>query len=514
MPTPARLVVFEENELVDLQRLNYSTHGGMRRGEMQVPAGGFSRYAQSMCNKAKAERVRRVSEQREREFLCSPHIPKGTRLHLATGEVVAPALVSGSGALQPLIKENGATPTRVFVASKKSDDKLKNHEIKDRASVTSKIALPKKRTPPSGTANTRSPLSGSHSSNAFDDAHDAFTKDEHTERARLHAQTGRPAPKVAPAPETEARHQAALALTSRSAPSFTDLLLSFFGAGNESLPRVSSSDKAAMASLGSCRSIVSTEDQRANYKASAEKLLPEGYNGSYNALVQKMNSHRAEETRQDIAIWEDERHLEDQKYMDKALTSRAAVLSGRSNAEMAMEEVLRAKQMEAEEVMKESKRLHTIARMSLDADQKAKNERAAQSFDRRYLTIDEMVATLQKFSPEVASLTPRSYYTMEPESRSPSSAYLRPFKNLSVQVAKENAALYARIHNIAARTDVDISDEAAGAARHTMAAASDADKKETAKKLANQNKVFHQRIADTKAKVDVGYDETPLNKND
>jgi hypothetical protein len=179
-----------------------------------------------------------------------------------------------------------------------------------------------------------------------------------------------------------------------------------------------------------------------------------------------------------------------------------------------MEEVLRAKQMEAEEVMKESKRLHTIARMSLDADQKAKNERAAQSFDRRYLTIDEMVATLQKFSPEVASLTPRSYYTMEPESRSPSSAYLRPFKNLSVQVAKENAALYARIHNIAARTDVDISDEAAGAARHTMAAASDADKKETAKKLANQNKVFHQRIADTKAKVDVGYDETPLNKND
>ena len=158
--------------------------------------------------------------------------------------------------------------------------------------------------------------------------------------------------------------------------------------------------------------------------------------------------------------------------------------------------------------MKESKRLHTIARKSLDADQKAKNERAAQSFDRRYLTIDEMVATLQMFSPEVASLTPRSYYTMEPESRSPSGAYLRPFKNLSNQVAKENAALYARIHNIAARTDVDISDEAAGAARHIMAAESDAEKKETAKKLAAQNKVFHRRIANTKAKVDAGYDET------
>ena len=214
--------VIEENELVDLQRLNYSNPGGMRRGEMQVPAGGFSRYAQSMCNKAKAERVRR--EQRERELLGSPHCPKGTMVRLTTGELATLSswrgsdLVSGSGALQPLIKENGATPTRVFVASKKSDGKLKNHETKDRALVTSKVALPKKRTPPSGTANTRSPLSGSHSSDMFDDAHDAFKKDEHTERARLHAQTGRPAPKVAPTPETEERHQAALALTSRSAP--------------------------------------------------------------------------------------------------------------------------------------------------------------------------------------------------------------------------------------------------------------------------------------------------------
>jgi hypothetical protein len=500
--------VIEENELVDLQRLNYSTPGGMRRGEMQVPAGGFSRYAQSMCNKAKAERVRR--EQRERELLGSPHCPKGTMVRVATGELVplgswrGSDLVSGLGSLQPLIKETGATPTRVF-ASKKSDGKLKNHETKDRALVTSNVALPKKQTPPSGTANKRSPLSGSHSSDAFDDAHDAFTKDEHTERARLHAQTGRPAPKVAPTPETEERHQAALALTSRSAPSFAQLLISFFGAGDESLPRVSSSDKAAM---------VATEVQKANYKASAEKLLPEGYNGSYNAVVQQMNSHRAEETRQDIAVWQDELQNEEQKYMDKAMTSRATIHHGRVNTEMAKEEVLRAKQMEAEEVMEESKRLHTIARKSIDTDQKAKNERAAQSFDRRYLTIDEVVATLQKFSPEEASLTPRSFYTMEPESRSPSDAYLRPFKNLSDQVAKENAALYARIHNIAARTDVDISDEAAGEARDTMAEESDANKKEKAKKLAAQNKAFHRRIADTKAKVDADYDETPLDKND
>jgi hypothetical protein len=500
--------VIEENELVDLQRLNYSTPGGMRRGEMQVPAGGFSRYAQSMCNKAKAERVRR--EQRERELLGSPHCPKGTMVRVATGELVplgswrGSDLVSGLGSLQPLIKENGATPTRVF-ASKKSDGKLKNHETKDRALVTSNVALPKKQTPPSGTANKRSPLSGSHSSDAFDDAHDAFTKDEHFERARLHAQTGRPAPKVAPTPETEERHQAALALTSRSAPSFAQLLISFFGAGDESLPRVSSSDKAAM---------VATEVQKANYKASAEKLLPEGYNGSYNAVVQQTNAQRAEETRQDEAHWKEELQTEEQKYMDKAIAARTAVQSGKSNAEMAKEEIVRAKQMEAEEIVKESKRLMYLAHADQVAVLKANKTRTAVSFDNRYLTIDEMVATLQKFSPEEASLTPRSQYSLDPQSRNPTAAYLIPFKGQSDKVTKENAALFTRIHNIGAKTDDDVDDEAAGAARATMAAESEKRKKDQAKKLAAQNVAIKKKIAATKAKVDADYDETPLNKND
>jgi hypothetical protein len=506
MPTPARLVVFEENELVDLQRLNYSNPGGMRRGEMQVPAGGFSRYAQSMCNKAKAERVRR--EQRERELLGSPHCPKGTMVRLTTGELATLSswrgsdLVSGSGALQPLIKENGATPTRVFVASKKSDGKLKNHETKDRALVTSKVALPKKRTPPSGTANTRSPLSGSHSSDMFDDAHDAFTKDEHTERARLHAQTGRPAPKVAPTPETEERHQAALALTSRAPPTFVDALLSFFGAGTEAAPPSPKTSK------------FSPEEMRIKYKASAEKLYPPGYNGSYNAVVQQTNAQRAEETRQDQAHWKEELQTEEQKYMDKAIAARTAVQSGKSNAEMAKEEILRAKQMEAEEIVKESKRLMYLAHADQAAVLKANKTRTAVSFDNRYLTIDEMVATLQKFSPEEASLTPRSQYSLDPQSRNPTAAYLMPFKGQSEKVTKENAALFTRIHNIGARTDDDVDDEAAGAARATMAAESEKRKKDQAKKLAAQNAAIKKKIAATKAKVDADYDETPLNKND
>jgi len=508
--------VIEENELVDLQRLNYSTPGGMRRGEMQVPAGGFSRYAQSMCNKAKAARVRR--EQQERQILRSPHYPKGYLVTLATGKVSTIGkwkgsdLVAGSqqseggkiSALQPLLIENGAKPARVYEwkSASKSEGKLKNHETKDKALVTRAEALPKKTTPFSGLANSRSPLSGSHSSDTFDDAHDAFTKDEHTDRARLHAQTGYPAPKAAQTADTEERHQAALALTSRAPPTFVDALLSFFGAGTEAAPPSPKTSK------------FSPEEMRIKYKASAEKLYPPGYNGSYNAVVQQTNAQRAEETRQDEAHWKEELQTEEQKYMDKAIAARTAVQSGKSNAEMAKEEIVRAKQMEAEEIVKESKRLMYLAHADQVAVLKANKTRTAVSFDNRYLTIDEMVATLQKFSPEEASLTPRSQYSLDPQSRNPTAAYLIPFKGQSDKVTKENAALFTRIHNIGAKTDDDVDDEAAGAARATMAAESEKRKKDQAKKLAAQNVAIKKKIAATKAKVDADYDETPLNKND
>ena len=61
----------EEDEVLNLQTLNYCTPGGMRRGEMQVPAGGFSKYTIAMTNKAKGDRVRRegrVGRCQERKF--------------------------------------------------------------------------------------------------------------------------------------------------------------------------------------------------------------------------------------------------------------------------------------------------------------------------------------------------------------------------------------------------------------------------------------------------------------
>ena len=498
----------EDEELLDLQRLNYSTPGGWRRGEMQVPAGGFSRYAQAMTNKAKAERVRR--EAKERLLLGSPHAPKDTRVFSESGDVTTirswagSDLVSGSGALQPLVKENGAQPTRVFVAQKRTDARLKNHETKDHAKITSRVALPKKLTAPSGTVNPRSPLSGSHTSDEFASAHDAFTKDEHIERARLNALNGQPHPHEAPTPEAEERVQAAITCTSRSSPygvlesnPVVEALFSLFG--------IPTSPKTPMAS---------PEEMSARRKASSEKLYPEGYNGVYTAVVQETNAQHAEETRETVAVWKEELENNETQYMDKAKESRTAVYSGREKAELAKEEMLRARQMEADEIKRETLRLERMARDNMDADQKTRNQRAAQSFDERYLTIEEMVSTLQSFSPEEASLTPRSAYTMEPSSRSPREAYLKPFEGLNDQVAKDNAALFARIRSISARTDDDVSDDAAGAARASLAAQSKARKKEQAKKLAAHSKAIKERIASVQSVVDADYDETPLDRND
>ena len=208
--------VLEDNELLNLQTLNYCTPGGMRRGEMQVPAGGFSRYTIAMTNKAKGDRVRR--EMAERMLLGSPHSPNNERVFEVgedgklTGEVttirswLGSDLISGRGKLQPLI--NGSKATRVFVGRKSEDSKLKNHETKDEAQVTTKMcALKKKEDPLSGEANARSPFSGSHTSDEFGDAHCAFTKDEHIDRARNNAQTGHPMPQEADTPEAEARQQ-------------------------------------------------------------------------------------------------------------------------------------------------------------------------------------------------------------------------------------------------------------------------------------------------------------------
>ena len=252
----------------------------------------------------------------------------------------------------------------------------------------------------------------------------------------------------------------------------------------------------------------------ARHKASAEKLYPAGYNGAYTAVVQETNAEQAQETRDDIKAWKEEIQIEEHVYLDKATAAHTAVVSGKANGELAKEEMVRARQLEADEMKRESARLHALARDILDKDQKKKAERAAQSFDERYMSIEEMVATLQNFSPDEASLTPRGAYTMDPASRSPREAYLKPFEGLGEQVVKENAALFAKIRGIKQRTDEDISDETAGAARATMAAQSKARKKAEAKKMAAHVKAAKKGIANAQAQVDADFDMTPLNAND
>ena len=73
-------------------------------------------------------------------------------------------------------------------------------------------------------------------------------------------------------------------------------------------------------------------------------------------------------------------------------------------------------------------------------------------------------------------------------------------------MAKDNAALFGRIRGIAARTDVDLSDETAGAARATMAAQSKARKEAKAKQLAAHAKALEKTIANAQAVVDADYD--------
>ena len=165
-------------------------------------------------------------------------------------------------------------------------------------------------------------------------------------------------------------------------PTVVEHLLSFFGVVPEPPPKLE---------------VPPAEEMIAKSKASAEALYPESYNGSYTAVVQEENAIQAEDTRLAVADWKEEIQANDQHYLEHARSNRRAVIVGKSNAELAKEEVARARQIEAEMIKKESERLHAMAKSSRDNDQRIKNERAAQSFDNRYLTIEEMVATLQEF---------------------------------------------------------------------------------------------------------------------
>ena len=69
---------------------------------------------------------------------------------------------------------------------------------------------------------------------------------------------------------------------------------------------------------------------------------------------------------------------------------------------------------------------------------------------------------------------------------------------------RENAEMKKRLRSVQAVTDDDVMDEDAGAARGKMAADSKARKAKEAAKLAKENAVHDDRIANTHAKTDDG----------
>ena len=62
----------------------------------------------------------------------------------------------------------------------------------------------------------------------------------------------------------------------------------------------------------------------------------------------------------------------------------------------------------------------------------------------------------------------------------------------------------ARLRNVQAVTDDDVTDEAAGAARIAMAAASQAREEDEARQLAEENRIYRERMANVQAKTDDG----------
>lgn len=448
------------SEVLDLKRLFDATPSGLRRGVSQVPSGGFARYLTAEVNKSKAEHVRK--EHAEREKQC--RWKTGAPLQRSEWEDGARgALGNGSGWKPPM----------------------------DWNDARSKSA-----------SNLHGNVSMHMSRSLMPCAADAVSPDRDPTRiSPYYPNTTTPAPEKKGTPRTEDRATRAMAISSRSPVSGLQLLQ--FSPAAESSP------------TSVC--FEAKDTWQFEVKEYDETVFPYMLqaNSAYNAMVHESNAQAAQDTREEIARWREEGRREEQKRRARDAAKRTEVLAARINSLMAKEDMLRARQVEAEEVMRESCRLHDLAVKDRENFKQYQNARASKSFDRRYMNTEECVATLERFDTAAASLTPRGYYTMEsPEVVGQS--YLKPTKGLHKskglcdRVKSENDALYRKIHHVAARTDDDVGDETAGKARATMAAKSRARKKKEAAKLAKENEEYKKTMESIKSKVDCAYDETPM----
>jgi len=216
-------------------------------------------------------------------------------------------------------------------------------------------------------------------------------------------------------------------------------------------------------------------------------------------VVQYNNARQAQETRAEIAQWRKMGRREEQRRLARDAAKHEQVLAGRANAALAKEEKLREKQAEAREELRTLRGQIAVAISEREALHQSAKERASHQFDRRYMSEEECLASLEKLNLDQTSQTPTSYYSMEADTAGP---YRR--KTRDAHVAMANAALYRRIQQVKAIVDVDISDESAGAARATMAAESKERKEGEARQLADENKAYEKMIASAVSKTDDG----------
>ena len=230
---------------------------------------------------------------------------------------------------------------------------------------------------------------------------------------------------------------------------------------------------------------------------------------THRAVTQRMNQvaaskrHMAQEARADIAGWKALGRREEERRLDKAAACRVQALASHANAATAKEEMVQQRQEEAQEKM----------RVSRSQVAQAISEREAEQHHYQTRYRKHLASRTRSGAEAVASLASSARLNRDASEAGPSEAREGPRVpallskgglNLNKKVAAANAALYRRIHQVAAAVDHDVMDEEAGAARATMAADSMAQKGAEARHLAEENALYDQMIANAVSKTDDG----------
>lgn len=205
------------------------------------------------------------------------------------------------------------------------------------------------------------------------------------------------------------------------------------------------------------------------------------------------------EAKAEVANWKVNRHREEQKRLGKAAVCRVQALTCHAGAATAREEMLRQRQEEAHQKMRLTRAQVANAVREREAVQHSNHTRCREQLASRTRSGAEAIISLAN---SASSHGTDLVGARDEAARDP--LLTRGGLNLNREVVAANAALYRRIHHVSAVVDDDVSDEAAGAARATLAAESKARKATEAQKLAEENEVYEMLIASAVSKTDDG----------